>query len=686
MPARRRSGRHPSRSLSILVCLLLSLTLAAPLAGEVVRVVIDRREVLLEGHLFGEAGAYEKLTGRILFVFDPEDPHNAAVVDLDLAPRNDEGKVEIWADFVVLQAVEASRRRGVAWVDLAEGGVGRSLALLNGAAVLTADPTRLEELGDGLLMEQGVTLIWVGWEAVTPSVPGGLTLPAPTAHEVDGAAVTGWVRVDWRVAEAVEQLDLTSSPQAPYPVAIPEAPVHVLTVRDAIGAPRDTIPREAWRFVLAPDGPAAGLPEGIRVDGGFAEGRIYELVYRAQDPRVTGIGFLVVRDVAAYSRYDLRSEFPTDAAVAFGVEAGARFLRQFLREGFNLDETGRGVFDAVWMHGAGAHGGGFNVRFGHAHQKSAGHLGFLEPVALFPFSMAEQADPATGRNEGLLDRLPPEATPRTVATHTDTDYWMRGAALTHSSVDGLRDLTGDSNHLVYRVGPEGDVVGRTEGDAVGRAEGDADGRAEGDAVGRAEGATVGGAEGRELRRTLRALAVGVTAWVADGDPPPDARVPTVAAGTLVPATAVARPLGGPGFDPGEAHRIYRVDYGDRLMSDGIIDREPPVAGPAFPIVVPQVDGVGNGLGGVRPVSERVPLATYTIGGTDAVPLPFDETSRVSTGDRRPTIQALYGSEAGYLARVRVAVEALVTQGFLLERDREAVILDARQWWQRLTGG
>lgn len=627
-------------------------------AAEVVRVVVDRREILLDGRPFGDAGAYEKLTGRILFAFDPDDPANAAVVDLDLAPRGDDGLVEVWSEFVVLQPVDASLRRGVAWVDVGEGGFGRSLTLLHGASLPSADPRSEAELGDALLLDEGLTLIWVGWEAVPPTIPGGLVLPAPIAHEADGAPVVGWVRVDWRVEAETGRLDLAGPGQAPYAVVVPDAPVHLLTVRSALDGPRDTIPREEWDFVLAGDGPIAGRPEAITLQGGFEEGRIYELVYRAQDPRVGGLGLAVVRDVMAYARYDLQSEFPTDAGIAFGVEGGARFLRQFLRQGFNVDETGRAVFDGVWMHAAGAGRGAHNVRFSHLEGVRPEHPAFLEPTEVFPFSHAVQFDPVTGLNEGLLDRLEVSAIPRTFTTHLGSDYLFRGAALTHTSIDGLRDLPVDGDHRAYHLASTSRLP---------------------DSLAEIRGA--------DQRPTLRALASAMTAWIADDATPPDSRLPAVGEGTLVPSRGVSYPSLVRSGEIPEVRPIYRADHGPRFSTDGIADREPPTLGLAYPAQVPQVDGVGNELGGVRGLDVRVPLATYLPWDSEgAVPLPLTPAEQQASGDSRPTIQHLYGSEAGFLARVRAAVEALVAEGFLLERDREAAVAAARRRWLRLTSG
>lgn len=646
-------GRRLRRALAVgwaLACL------AAPAPAEVVRVVIDRREVLLDGRPFADAGAYEKLIGRILFSFDPDDPANAAVVDLDLAARTEAGLVEIWSDFVVLQPVDASLRRGVAWLDVGEGGFGRSLRLFHGATTLSADPTTEVDLGDALLLDQGLTLIWIGWEDALSTIPGGLVLPAPTAHEADGAPVVGWVRIDWQMEFEVDRLDLAPPGQAPFPVVVPEAPVHVLTRRDVLDGPRDTIPRSEWDFVVAADGPSAGRPEGITLDGGFDAGPIYELVYRAQDPKVNGLGLAVVRDVMAYTKYDLRSEFPADRGIAFGTDDGGRFLRQFLRQGFNTDETGRPVFDGVWVHAAGAGRGLHNIRFAHLERGREAHPAFLEPVDLFPFSLAVQFDPVTGLNEGLLDALVAPSVPRTFTTHLGSDYRQHGAALTHTSVDGLRDLALGAGHRAYHLASAALLPD-----------------------------TVPGMSSVNHLGTMRALAVAMTAWIADGVEPPPSRLPAVGDGTLVSAQGVAYPSGLPrDSDPG-ARPVYRADYGPRFASDGIVDRQPPSLGLAFPAQVPQVDGFGNELGGVRSIDVRVPLATYLTWGSDRiVPLPLTPVEREAAGDGRPTIQHLYGSEAGFLARVRAAVEALVRERFLLDRDRESAVAAARQRWLAIT--
>jgi len=61
--------------------------------AEVTRVEITSRQDVLNGKAFGSVGAYEKLSGKVYFAVDPNNPRNKIIADLDKAPRNAQGKV-----------------------------------------------------------------------------------------------------------------------------------------------------------------------------------------------------------------------------------------------------------------------------------------------------------------------------------------------------------------------------------------------------------------------------------------------------------------------------------------------------------------------------------------------------------------------------------------------------------------
>ena len=67
----------------------------------------------VSGGPFGRAGAYENIRGRIHGEVDPGDRRNRIIQDLDLAPRNQNGKVEYVATFSLMAPVDRSKASGV---------------------------------------------------------------------------------------------------------------------------------------------------------------------------------------------------------------------------------------------------------------------------------------------------------------------------------------------------------------------------------------------------------------------------------------------------------------------------------------------------------------------------------------------------------------------------------------------
>ena len=675
--------RYP-RIGAVLALLATSALLQGVCAGnveaEVVSVIIDRREDVLGGRILGDADAYEKLVGRIFFEFDPANPYNAAIVDLALAPLNGAGRVEAWADFMVLQPKDPARRSQVAWLEVPNRGGKASLRFFNGATGYSLDPAEEEDFGDGLLLRQGLTLIWVGWQWDVPDREGLVRLHVPVARGPDGS-IEGWVRADWTVDRARDRLSLGHRGHRPYPPIEPGSARHVLTLRSARLASRDIVQRERWGFVADAGAP----PAWIELEGGFEPGHIYELVYRAENPRVVGLGLAAVRDVMSYVKYGLRSEFPAERGVAFGESQTGRFLRHFLYQGFNVDEDGRKVFDGMLIHAAGAGRGSFNHRFAQPSRDAHPYSAFFYPTDIFPFNSNRLVDAETGKEDGLLVRTPEELRPLVFYTNTGYEYWGRAASLIHTSPDGAADVLLTAGERLYHLAGGQHSVGGFPPSEDARMPG------------------VDAFRGNPLNflPSLRAIGVRLVEVVSGEAQPLPNRYPRLADGTLVPVKAVAFPPI-PGIQvPTVGHEAYRADYGPRFEDEGVIDVQPPRIGRAFPTMVPQVDGVGNELGGVRGVELRVPLATYApwhlrsamAGGDGAlddftgtfVPLPRTEAERAANGDPRPSVEALYdGDKRVYLRRVVAAVQSLWSEGFMLEEDAGIVTERAEALWEWVT--
>lgn len=674
------------RRLSLLLVSLLILAPWARLEAKVIRVVVDRREDLLGERVWGEAGVYEKLIGRIFFAFDPENPSNGQVVDLRWAPRNGDGLVEAWADFMVLQPKDPARRRGVGWLEVSNRGGKASLRYFNGSSSRGWDPSAEEDFGDGLLLRAGLTMIWVGWQWDVPDTEGLLRLHVPVAR-LPGGAIQGLVRADWTVDEDVEVLELGHRGHRAYQPVSDDHQGNLLTVRDGREAQREVIDREAWSFVRADEGGSTGQISEIRLEGGFQAGHIYELVYLAQDPRVVGLGLAAVRDVMSYAKYELESLFPVHQGVAFGVSQTGRFLRHFLYQGFNTDEGGRKAFDGMLIHTAGAGRGSFNHRFAQPSRDGHRYSAFFYPTDLFPFTSRTQVDLVTGREDGLFARQRPEHLPRVIYTNTGYEYWGRAASLIHTSVDGGQDVGPMENERIYHLSGGQHFVGvfpPPEGSLM-------------------DEETLPAYRGNPVNflPMLRALAFRLIGWVEEGVAPPESAFPTLAEGTLVSPAGLAFPRL-PGIEtPGVIHEAYRADYGPRWFDEGVVDRQPPELGPAYLSRVSQVDGLGNEMAGVRGVDLRVPLATYTPWNlrrgfsssqdelTDFlgtfIPLSRTEEERQARGDPRPSIEVLYGTREGYLERVRAATRSLVLEGFLLPDDAAVAVEEAEARWNWVMG-
>ena len=85
---------------------LASLFAAALAHAAVVRLEIKERSDVLDGKAFGNVGAYERIVGKAYFAVNPKLPANQAIVDIDKAPRNQDGMVEFSSDVFLLRPKE----------------------------------------------------------------------------------------------------------------------------------------------------------------------------------------------------------------------------------------------------------------------------------------------------------------------------------------------------------------------------------------------------------------------------------------------------------------------------------------------------------------------------------------------------------------------------------------------------
>ena len=220
---------------------------AAAAEARVVGITIERREPVLAGRPFGLAGPYETLVGTVAFALDPSLRQNRAVVDLDLAPRNERGEVVFTADVFILKPVDVRRGNGRVYYEVPNRG-GKGILRRLQYAEPSLDPRGPADFGDAWLMEQGFSIAWMGWQWDVPERPGLLRLRAPIATS-GGRPIEGLVRSVVIVGERKDEAPLGDSSHLAYPPVEPDGRDSRLYVRDHRLDPTRLLPRKIWRFV-----------------------------------------------------------------------------------------------------------------------------------------------------------------------------------------------------------------------------------------------------------------------------------------------------------------------------------------------------------------------------------------------------------------------------------------------------
>lgn len=585
--------------------------------------------------------AYERITGKIYFAVDPKLAPNRIIADLDLAPKNSQGLVEFSADLYVLQPKDAAKGNGTALVEISNRG-GKSLLSLFDFARGSADPRTPEEFGDNFLLDRGFTLVWVGWEFDVPGQEKLMHLQAPVATQ-NGKPITGLVRSEWTGDKRVTTIALGDRVQIGYAVANPEDPANQIYVRDSYLGERRKIKRSEWKFADA---------NHVTMESGFDPGRIYEVVYRAKDPAVVGLGPAAVRDLVSYLKYEDKR---VQRVLGIGVSQSGRFLRSFLYDGFNQDEKERQVFDGVWAHVAGAGRGSFNFRFAQPSRDGHPFLNVEYPTDLPPFTDA-----------GMLAKArAAHVEPKIFYSNGSYEYWGRAASLIHTTPDGKQDVVPSANERIYAFAGAQHGAGSVPPRQV-EAQNQAD--------------TV------DYRTSMRALLVAMQAWLKDGQEPPPSKYPQIGKDQLVSMSAYAFPHI-PGVRvPQHKREAYALDF----------STEPPKTGQHFATLIPQVNPDGNESSGIVMPEVAVPLATYTgwnlrsrnIGGEDElysmvgsfIPFPLNEAQRKSSGDPRLSLETRYQSKQEFLDKFADAAKLLARQGYLLESDIPGLRERAAKEW------
>lgn len=648
------------------VAALLSTVLFVPamLCAEVVSVDITSRKPYMEGKRFGERGTYDHVRGKVRFAVDPKLEANRTVIDLELAPRNAQGRVEFSADLEMLIPTDLAQANGALLYEVNNRGNRTLLSKFNDGA-------------DDFLMRQGYIVAWSGWIAETLPGNGRLRLTAPVATD-EGRPLRGIVRAEMTPEQPAERLSIAQwANQGSYSPSARSLEQATLTWRVREKDPRIPIPRAQWRLVetyIDADGERGQLPlVEMVLAGGFHPGYIYELIYEAEGPMVQGLGLAGIRDLISWLKRENSVIRKPDGASAaqvaygFGTSQSGRALRLFLYDGFNADEQNRQVFDGMIVHVAGGGLGFFNHRFASPTRHNGQHDNHLFPADMFPFTYGDEQDPIDNRTDGILRRARAAGkVPKIMHTQSSSEYWHRAGSLVHTDPLGERDAEIPPEVRIYTFG--GCQHGAGSGVAGPRGNGQLPGNPS------------------DFRPFLRGLLTALDAWVRKGQEPPASKYPRLEDKTLAGWTEKESGWHAvPGVRyPEVIHQPESLDRGPEFFSHRRSTIEPPTSRGNYVVRVPAYGPDNNEPGTLQLPSVAVPLATFTswnmrhrsIGaenellGLSGGYHPFAKTAeaRRDQGDPRPAVQELYKDFDDYKQKFMTHARKLVAERYLLVED------------------
>lgn len=643
------------------------------------------------------AAQYRQIKGLIYGELDPADQHNRLIQDLELAPRDAAGKVEYVATFTLLVPSDLAHSSGFLVYEVVN----------RGASIVPKDFTS----GDIFLSS--------GWQGDIPfggkSVYGteGETIRVPVARQASGLPITGPILLRFlNVKPGLHTLPTraavgyASSGPPPIPVDLNTARARmiVLSYESLTGAsgPATSIAPEDWRWADCSDTPFPGRPDATHIcaRSEFDPSLLYQVEYTGKDPLVLGIGPAAIRDVVSFF-HNADVDRPGNKnpiagrvhhTIGVGASQSGNAIRTFLNLGFNQDEDGRQVFEAV-MPTIAVRQTPINLRFA----IPGGASNLYEPGSDGTVWWSKTPDPVRGLPaSGLLERCSESHTcPKIIEVIGSSEFWSLRATPDFVGTSEQKDLSLPPNVRRYYVAATQHGGGR------------------------------GGFQWqpKELRppppnaqspiatttcalplnpnpeiEIDKALFVDLKQWVL-GTQPPTSSYPTLADDTLAPANTRALKMpfipGLPSLD-GIANPLLVYDYGESFRANdvsGYLTHEPPAVTNALPAMAPVVDKDGNEIAGERTVLLQAPLGTYLGWNVTAdgflkgqycslngayIPFAKDRDERLAKHDTRLSLQERYGTKRGYMCVVKHAADSLVQHRLLLPADAEKLEQQALQ--------
>ena len=719
----RRSALAGAAAIAVL------LALAPKAEARVTKIIIDTKvSPAFGGASFGTAGRYETLAGRVFGELNPYDRHDAIINDIELAPRNANGKVEYMATFFLVKPIDMSKSSHLMWQDVPN----------RGGRITLAAASRID--GD-----IGLSSGWQGdnsGDTAHEPTPGNINdwAVVPIARNRNGSPITGVVMGRILNASGPNSSPIIehSNPLAYQPMTLDTRQAHLEShdheTIEGVVSGVTVIPSGDWAWAsCSATNPFPGTPDPTQIclRNGFAPNKVHQVVFKAKDPPILTVGSAAFRDAASFFKYETQDDSGNPNPVAGGINwvitrgssQSGTFVRQLIHFGFTQDEANRKVYDGAWPIIA-ARRIALNFRFA----KPDLVMKLYEAGSEGPLWWERWPDRVRGLpTRGILDRCRASDTcPKIVEHFGAAEVWGQKLTTGWVGTDAKQDIPLPDNvrRYYFASSPHGGGAGgfNVNGGSIPQCSSNN------------YGPGTFPSNPLPQTQTVNALRFHFRNWVMKGIRPPDSVYPKLNASDdddgdddgeedgehgrgkhgpgdrgrkrqadLVPPTK--RAIGFPDIpavlasaNPDAPNNFIQAmlqyDWGhdlDYSENIGFHSFEPPLIRRVIKQVVPRTDVDGNEIGGVPVVLLQAPLGTYLGWNVTATGfhkgkvcnyqggwIPFAKTraERLANGDPRLSLEERYGTHANYVSIVRAAAGRIVAQGFLLQADADALIAAA----------
>lgn len=681
--------------LTYLLALSLFMVSIGPSNARVTQLEIIETIPIANGKNFGDIGAYEKISGIAYFEIAPDHKRNKTIADINRAPVNANGNVEFSAEFEILRPVNSKKASGLLFIETPAQGQKLSLGLLHD--IDSQEDLNLinknTNLGNGFLFNRGHTVAWIAWQDKISNTDHRLVVDFPLILENENP-IEGFILTEFNGRSFEEKNPYTlplsgrqyvqSYPTVSTDKDVAKASLFVMQSGSTNASSPDVgkgekVPADQWDFAYCPEGwPGQPSLEYICVKNSFLKNRNYHLIYQAKGASVMGLGLATTRDFISHLKHGggdlLGGQNPTtkiNYVICQGIGQGARYLRDFLYQGFNVDVNGKKVCDGMNIHGAGVEKTYLNYRFSQPYRISTQHSERFIPDVNFPRQYSVRVNPFLKFPDGILKK--PAFDPKIFHTDTSTDFWQSRASLVSASEGATMDFSESSRVRRFLISSS-------------------------ESYNRFNGIAHNGYGGRQcfydtnnlhIGSLMRALINNLELWVVNGEEPLDSIYPKISEETLVELTSLRLPSIIEQNFRGALNGSGDMEFGPRVkFNRGMVDLLIPEVIARHKVLVPAVDQLGHDIAGIRHPHIEVPMGTYLgwnirtteFGGGGLcdehgsfIPLSMSDEDADLENDSRPSLLSLYPDYMSYVNKLRDATDSLVSKNLLLQEDAELLL-------------